>query len=316
MDTPLHAYAAAHDGLVTVAAAARLGFAWPALRTIIAAEDWTRFGRGVYLAPGVVATPRTRVRAEQMTRPAFVASHRTAASFHGAEVRTPALELVVEGSSRYDVRDGRVRRRTLCPGDVVTIDGLRVTSPLRTATDLLRDASRDEAVVAVDSLLYRGTVDLAAVASVLERHRGERNVRRAWRAFAALDPRAESVTESVARLAFRDAGLFPRTQAWLLDDAHRRVRVDFWFPAGVVVEVEGFAFHGTPEQHQADVLRFNALARLRGQTVLRFSAADVARRPRAMVAAVRSALTDRAERWAPTGGAALLVSTAVAGHRT
>ena len=287
METPLHAYAAAHGGVVTRRTAEGLGYEWPALRTMLAEEGWTRLRRGAYVAPRTEVMLRTRVRAEQAHRP-LVASHRTAARLLGGDVLTDAFEFLNEGEARYDVPGGRARRATFLRGDVVRVGGLLVTSGVRTATDLLRAGPRDEAVCAVDGLLRCGAVTLDAVAGALERLRGQRHVHRAWRSFARLDTRAESVAESLARMRMWDAGLKPRSQVTIAV-AGRRVRADFWFP-GVVVEVEGFAFHSTREQHQADVARFNALGRVPGITVLRFSRDDVVVRPAAMIAAIRAAL--------------------------
>jgi hypothetical protein len=293
MDTPLHRYAARHDGVVTRAVAEGLGYPWPVLRTIVRDEGWRRVGRGTYALPGTPSTLRTRVRAEQVRRPVLVASQRTAAALLGGDVLVDGFDFLVEGDGRYDVRGGTVRRTHHLPAeDVVNVSGLVVTSPLRTATDLLRYRPRNEAVVAVDGLLRAGPLRLDAVAAALHTLSGERYVARAWRAFATLDPAAGSVAESLARLAMRDAGLLPRSQALLIDRAGRRVRVDFWFAAGVVVEIEGYAFHSTPEQHRADMARFNELSRLPDVTVLRFSWSDV-QRPPAMIAAIRAALATR-----------------------
>jgi hypothetical protein len=285
-----------------LAAAAALGYPWPAFRTIIGTEGWTRSGRGTYVAPGTEAALRTRVRVEQLRRPVLVASHRTAVALHGGDLLTAGLDFVVEGDGRYDVVGGRARRSRWVRGDACDVGGLTVTSPGLTATDVLRYLPRDEAVVAVDSLLRNGAVTLDDVALRLRCLRGERHVARAWRAFARLDPQSGSAAESLARLVMGDAALFPRSQVVLLDIARRRVRVDFWFPAGLVVEIEGYAFHSTRGQHQADVSRFNDLSRLTDQTVLRFSANDVRYRAPAMIATIRAALAarDAGERWVST----------------
>lgn len=293
MDTPLHALAAANDGVVTRATAAAAGYAWPAFRAVVANEGWTRLRSAAYVPPGTPVTLRTLVRAEQLGRPALVASHRTAARLYDADVLTDAFEFLSGGDARHDVTRGRVRRTTWAPGDVVDLAGLRVTSPARTASDLLRIASRDEAVCAVDGLLRCETVTLDAVAARLEagpaRYRA-----RAWAAFARLDPRSGSVAESLARLRFRDAGLWPRTQVTFTGAGWREIRADFWFAGGVVVEIEGYAFHSSRDDHQRDIARFNALGAMPGLTVLRFSRDDVVRRPGAVVAAVRGALARRA----------------------
>lgn len=288
MDTPLHDFAARHDGVLTRAVAESLGYPWPVLRRLVADEGWQRTGRATFAMPLAAVTLRTRVRAAQLRRPALVASHRTAARLYGADVLTDALEFLDDGG-RYDVPGGRARRTTWRRGDVVTLDGLTVTSPARTASDLLRCADRDEAVCAVDGLLRCGAVALDAIAAYLgtgpARYRA-----RAWRAFRSLDPRAGSVAESSARLRFEAAGLPPRTQVVLAARNGRAVRVDLWFAPHVAVEIEGFALHGTREAHQQDVTRFNALSRVPGVTVLRFSRDDVVHRPAAMIATVRAAL--------------------------
>lgn len=291
MDTPLHRFAAAHDGIVTVRAARALGYDWARLRAVIRAEGWTRIAPSAYAMPDPPVALRARVRAEQLRHGAVVASHRTAAALHGADVLRPAFELTASGPTRFDIPEGTHYRWALDRDDVVLLDGLAVTSPARTATDLLRALPQHEAVIVTDGLLRAGTVTLDAVADRLDRLAGRRFVKsRAWPSFARLDPRAESVAESKARLVLHDARLYPRSQVVVADRGGRRVRVDLWFPSGVAVEVEGFAFHATRDQHQADIARFNAIARVAGATVLRFSWADVFHRPASVVATVRAAL--------------------------
>lgn len=293
MDTPLHRLAAAHGGVVTVSAARDAGYDWATFRTIVRTEGWTRLAPSAYAAPGAAEGLATRVHAEQLRHAPVVASHRTAAVLHGADVLSHGFDFTVDGSGRYDVPDGTVYRWAIHPDEIETVDGIRRTTAARTAADLLRALPREPAVIAVDGLLRCGAVTLDAVAGALEAAAGRRYVRsRAWPAFARLDPRAGSVAESKVRLVLLAAGLRPRSQAVLIDRAGRRVRVDFWFPAGVAVEVEGFAFHSTREQHQGDIARFNDLARLPGVRVLRFSWADAFHRSTALVASVRAALRD------------------------
>ncbi|HWL35167.1 MAG TPA: hypothetical protein VNQ77_03140 [Frankiaceae bacterium] len=292
MDSPLHRFAAAHDGAITVAAARGLGYDWARFRSLVRTEGWVRVAPSAYALPDSAIALRTRVRAEQLRHEAVVASHRTAAALHSGDVLVPGFDFTVDGAGRYDVPGGTLHRWALDDGDVVRLDGVRLTSPTRTATDLLRALPRHEAVIAVDGLLRSKAVTLDAVADRLERLAGRRYVRsRAWPSFARLDPRSGSVAESQARLVLHGAGLYPRTQVVLVDTTGRRARVDFWFPAGVAVEVEGYAFHSSREQHQADIARFNDLGRVPGVTVLRFSWADVFHRPGALVSATRAALT-------------------------
>ena len=302
MDSPLHRFARQHGGVVTVATAAAFGYDWSRFRAIVRAEGWARVAPSAYALPGHAIDLRTRVHAEQLRHGAVaesplvvspvVASHRTAAALHGGDVLAPGFDFTVDGDGRYDVPGGTTYRWPLRPGDVARVEGLRVTTPARTAADLLRALPRDEAVIAVDGLLRCGAVTVDAVASRLERFAGHRYVRRAWEAFRHVDPRSGSVAESKVRLLLRDGGLWPRSQVTLLDVAGRRVRVDFWLGEGVAIEVEGYAFHSDRETHQADIARFNALAGVPGVTVLRFSWADAFHRPAAVVSAVRAALAN------------------------
>lgn len=92
-----------------------------------------------------------------------------------------------------------------------------------------------------------------------------------------------------------DAGLHPESQPTLITPGGRALRPDFFFRAeGLVVEVEGYAFHGTREAHKRDARRFNELAGCpEVRRILRFTAADVSHRPAEMVATVRAALAPR-----------------------
>ena len=67
-------------------------------------------------------------------------------------------------------------------------------------------------------------------------------------------------------------------------------RADFAYPdRGLVVEVDGFESHASPRALQSDLHRQNELVAL-GWTVLRFTWADVVRRPERVASAVRRVL--------------------------
>ncbi len=70
----------------------------------------------------------------------------------------------------------------------------------------------------------------------------------------------------------------------------RTVVVDVWFGAArLAVEVDGQAWHVSPERFQGDRERQNALV-LWGCTVLRFTWVDLAQSPDVVVADIRAAL--------------------------
>ncbi|MGW2459196.1 hypothetical protein ACWC2M_09170 [Streptomyces sp. NPDC001761] len=193
----------------------------------------------------------------------------------------------------------RVHRMPLGGGDVVERWGLRLTTPTRTCADLLRRGPRDPAIVAVDSALAYRRVGRVRRAPLVRQvkiaralGRGSRGSVRALDWLRLTDPLAGSPAETVARLRMYDAGLHPESQAELrTPDGSRRV-VDFLFrAAGLAVEIEGYAYHGTREAHRRDIDRFNQLLRCPEiRSLLRFSAEDVFRRPAYMVAEIRATL--------------------------
>jgi hypothetical protein len=87
-------------------------------------------------------------------------------------------------------------------GDVVDLDGVRVTSPARTVVDPARTVSADEAGVIGDSALRRfPEMDFGAVLEVVRT-----GIAAARRTVAFLDARSESPGESLSRLRLRDSG--------------------------------------------------------------------------------------------------------------
>lgn len=90
------------------------------------------------------------------------------------------------------------------------------------------------------------------------------------RVIGAIDGRAQSPLETVARVALREAG-FSVTPQVLLPGVGR---VDLLVEGRVVVETDGYAFHHDREQFARDRKRDRALE-LSGYAVLRYTSADV-----------------------------------------
>lgn len=288
---------------------------WPryTLFRRLAAEGWTRIPGGAWAEPGRAVDLSLSLRAGQLAVPGLVASHRAAAVLWGIEVLREELEFTDPRRSRR--RSGaRVHWLPLPPEDVTVRRELRVTTVARTLADLLRGGPRDEALVAVDSALTWRTIGRVrrtrrpplirtdAIASALGAPlRGAAEAHH-WLALA--DPLAGSPAETMARLRLHDAGLHPSTQVELLTPDGRRCRPDFLFrEEGVVVEIEGYAYHGSREAHRRDLARYNDLAGCpEVRVVLRFGAEEVLRTPEAFVAKVEATL-DRARGGAGRGAA-------------
>ena len=296
----------AEGGLLLTSRALAAGWPRRSLTRALRAEGWARLRHGVWVEPGRDADPVCRLRSTQLTEPRLVVSHWSAADLWLMDTLIRAEERPVEFidpglTLRRKSAGVRVHRMRLAPSEVVTRQGFRATSPLRTVTDLLRAGPRDHAVVAVDSALgYRRVgrtrraplTSLQAVTVALDGSPLGTGTVRACEWLRLCDPRAGSPAESIARLRMYDAGLRPESQVELITPAGRRVVLDFLFRAeGLAVEIEGYAYHGTRDSHRRDVARFNQIAQCPAvRLLLRFTAEDVFHRPEYMLGEIRAAL--------------------------
>jgi hypothetical protein len=155
--------------------------------------------------------------------------------------------------------------RTFLPDDLVQVEGISVTTPLRTAWDLGRLARRDMAFAALDALLRLAAFSRDQLLDGVGRFKGHRGVVQ-LRALAPLaDPRAESPGESVLRLRWLDLPSLPppTPQVPILGPDGREIyRIDL----GVEeirfgAEYDGEEFHSSDEDKQHDGERREVLSR-------------------------------------------------------
>ncbi|MDO4919152.1 type IV toxin-antitoxin system AbiEi family antitoxin domain-containing protein [Kocuria sp.] len=177
-------------GLLTTAQAGAEGITRLQLARLAAAGVLDRLDRGVYAVPAAV-DERTPLRVAWLTLdPAQLAeerladpmasgvvSHTSAATLHGVgDLLDDEPELTVPG--RKQSRRGlRLHRAVLDTGDVTIVGGLPVTTPARTAADLLRDG-HDPSHVAeiIDEMRRRDLAsqgELVAVLDPLARRNGQ-----------------------------------------------------------------------------------------------------------------------------------------------
>ena len=223
------------------------------------------------------------------------ASHTSAARAWGIELvqRDSPVEVTVgRDRSRASWPAAVVHRRDLAPEDVVLVDGLRLTTPLRTVLDLARSLPLEQAVAAADSALRSGLVTLDALLAAARALPTARGLSRVSRVVSLVDPSSGSVLESVCRVLFALAGLPAAHTQFSVRGPGGRIlgRVDFaWPEQRLVVETDGFAFHADRRSYRDDRRRTNALV-VAGWRVLRFSWEDVLHDPANVVQAVRTAL--------------------------
>ena len=218
--------------------------------------------RGVYVASQVDDSFRLRVSALKLVVPEHgIVTDRTAAWVHKVDAlprsaihRMPHLDVVSSQSSRMRRPGVDSGIRDFIASDLTVIDGLRLTTRLRTACDLGRLLWRFDALAAIDGFLRIG-LDHAQLLSEVDRFKGYRGVVQ-LRTLAPLgDPGAESPPESALRLHWHDADIGrPRTQVWVYDDDGRpKYRIDVGDPGvGYGGEYFGEEFHGEEEEEHVE----------------------------------------------------------------
>jgi hypothetical protein len=192
---------------------------------------------------------------------ACVVTDRTAAWLWGAprvlapgdHLSTPAVSVFSPPGHR--LRNGLVAsgERQLVKTDVAVVDGLRVTTPLRTACDLGRLLHRDQALAGMDALTSLGGFCVDDLVPEAARFAGYRGVIQ-LRALAPLvDPLSGSPGEAALRLRWYDAGLpRPCCQIPVVSPTGGSYYIDLGLEElRFGAEYDGEEFHG-PEQREHD----------------------------------------------------------------
>lgn len=247
----------------------------------------------VHVAVGAPDDLRTRALAASLLVPGAVVGGYAAAELLEASCgpADAAVDLVV-GRHRTRPRRGLlIRQDVLRDDEVVEVDGVRVTTPVRTAVDLACRLDHVEAVVAVDALARVGRF---APEQLLTQRPGARGTRRLPQVVAEADPRAGSPPETRTRLALLAQGVPPADlQVEVFDALGLFVgRVDLgWRRARVGVEYQGDHHRTDVRQWRRDQARLAALAAA-GWLILPATALAL-RRPDVLAEQVLDALAAR-----------------------
>lgn len=254
-----------------------LGLTRGDLRAAVADGRVRRLLRNVYVAATTPVTVQLRARAIALVMPpGTVVSDRTAAWLHGVDVLDPGereadipLEVVRVNGTRSRRREALGGRRTLEPGDVVEVQGVPVTSPLRTACDLGRSRGRSSAFAAMCMLVRTCGIDRQEIVTRAARLAGQRGVVQLRGLAPLVTGLVESPAEAWTLIAMLDEGLpCPEAQHELTVPGYGPVRLDFAFPwARVAVEYDGEEHHSDENDVMRDQRRRNAL-RATGWTVI------------------------------------------------
>lgn len=241
----------------TLADAKLAGFSRDEVRSLARRGDVRELVRGTYVAADVPDSLGLRAAAlRRVVPPRAVACRRTAAWLYGVDVlalgahlQTPPVEMLVPAGTAALRRQGVLGYSALLDDDEVTeIDGVLVTTPLRTTLDLGRWLPLIDGVPAIDAMLHHQVVSVEALHSGLARLRGHRHKLRLQEAIELADSRAESPQESRLRVRLVVYAKLPRPEVqYVVPVAGGRFRLDLaYVEVKVAVEYDG------TEHHSAD----------------------------------------------------------------
>lgn len=249
------------------------------LRWLLSEGYIRRVLRGVFVAAQVPEGLALRTRALQLVVPeGCVATDWTAVWLHTG-LLAPNDHLAVPPVSLFRPRGSGRLRNGLCvsgerafrPGDLMVIEGLTVTTPLRSSWDIGRFATRDTAIGALDALLRLAVFAHEELIGGVERFAGERGVVQLRELAPLADPRSQSASESTLRLRWLDLRHLPRPepQVPIYDDHGREI---YYLDLGVrelrfAVEYDGEEFHSSTEDRAHDKQRRAWIEQNRGWIV-------------------------------------------------
>jgi very-short-patch-repair endonuclease len=271
------------DGAVSAAQLAAAGFTRRAIEHRLVTGVLTRVHRGVYLL-GAVRGPWFAEYAALLACGArAVLSHATALALWGLAER-PALVHVTRPTTGHAPAGVRVHRGTV--EEVRFRHGLPVTSPARTLLDVASSMPAVELARLVEEAQVQRLVTRAELIA-------EASGRPGTAALRAVLQREDqpSLTRSEAERRLLALIRAARLPAPVTNARVGRAEVDMlWRRERLIVEVDGFAFHGSRAAFERDRRRDAQLLAL-GYRVLRITWRQLVEEPEAVIAAIAAALS-------------------------
>jgi len=251
--------------------------------------------QGVWAFKGHPFTWRRRIHAGLLAGgPTSAACRMTAAMLWriNGELKSGVAHVLIDHDRRVRLGDRATRihrSRTLRPEDVVTLDGIRVTSLARTVVDLAMELTTDQLREVAARALRTKLVTIDDLCDQLDRAGSIRGARRLARVLVGLHPdlaktRADSETR-LHRLILNDRRLPIPTLGYVVrrPDGEFIRELDLSYPPlEIDIEADGYEWHSTPAQKRRDNWRDNQMAAL-AWFVLHFSPRDTKEHPRAVL---------------------------------
>lgn len=262
-------------------------------RHALQSKPWRRVFRGVWVHCDVPETRAMRLDALRLVLPPYaVVCDVTAAWLHGVDIRRPEdldIHVSFPKGQRVRRRPGLVvSQETLDPSDIVEIDGIRVTTPLRTTFDCLRLLRGWDRLVVADAMTHDRLVSVDELRRYFASKRRLRNLRIGEALIDDIEPKSDSPMETRSRLILVEGGN-PRPQAQVHVFSRTKVfigRADLGYEElKIAIEYDG-ALHW--EQRCEDERRRDAM-REAGWIVIVLTADDIFKTPEATAARIRRA---------------------------
>jgi hypothetical protein len=215
--------------------------------------------RGVYIPKRATPDLYDRTLGAWLTsNRAGVIAGLAASALHGAEWvdDDESIEILVEEHRRQ--KGLTIRMDRVADDEIITVAGLPVTNPARTAFDVGRYRERYDAIGRLDALMRSAPFRADDVAMLVQRYGPVRGVRQLRELLPLVDAGAESLKESWLRLALIDGGLpIPETQIPILDeDGDAFAFVDMgWRAIKLAVEYDGDQHRTSRPQYVKDLRR-------------------------------------------------------------
>jgi hypothetical protein len=258
----------------TTAQAHKRGWSRKLLEGAAADGRLRRLFRGVYVDARIPDSRSLRLDAIALVRPpGAIACSETAAWLHGVDTFKPserfALEprfVVVHSTTRITVPTALCRQANIADDDVMELDGIPVTTPVRTTSDLLRHLYRPYALAAADGFARAGLIDLHNLWEYVAKLKGYPGIVQARSLAVLVDGRAQTPGESWQRLRIHDAGFPPPVpQFEVVDHYGSQYFLDLAYPDLLIgSEFDGKEFHTDERDRAHDLNRREHLTELYG----------------------------------------------------
>lgn len=251
-------------GVLTTAELLACGLTHAGIHRRARAGRLHRLHHGVYAVGHAALSREARwLAAVKACGPGAVLSHQCAAELWELSPRCPGPTHVTVPYAKNPRADARIsvhRSRTLGASDVTRRNHIPVTTPIRTLRDLKRVLPREQWEAAIDKARARG--------------------------FRLDDGIDEAPTRSPLERKFLQLCRRHRIPAPKVNVRVGRFVVDFLWPESrLIVEVDGYEYHGARASFEADRARDAELA-LRGYRVVRFTYRQVTGEPERVAATI------------------------------